>query len=36
LSIAGALSVYAMLVAGAARTFSRREPEFVEKALVEE
>jgi hypothetical protein len=25
-----------MLVAGAARLFSRREPEFLEKALVEE
>lgn len=36
LALAGALSVYAMLVAGAARTFSRREPEFLEKALVEE
>ncbi len=36
LSFAGALSVYAMLVAGASRTFSRREPEFLEKVLVEE
>jgi ABC-2 type transport system permease protein len=36
LALAGALSFYAMLVAGAARLFSRREPEFLEKALVEE
>jgi ABC-2 type transport system permease protein len=36
LALAGALSLYAMLVAGAARVFSRREPEFLEKALVEE
>jgi ABC-2 type transport system permease protein len=36
LALAGAVSLYAMLVAGAARVFSRREPEFLEKALVEE
>jgi len=36
LAFAGAVSLYAMLVAGAARIFSRREPEFLEKALVEE
>jgi hypothetical protein len=36
LSLGGAVCVYAMLVAGAARLFSRREPEFLEKALVEE
>ena len=36
LAVAGAVSVYAMLVAGAARVFSKREPEFLEKALVEE
>jgi len=36
LALAGAVSVYGMLVAAAARTFSRREPEFLERALVEE
>ena len=36
LSLGGAVSVYAMLVAWAARVFSGREPEFLEKALVEE
>jgi hypothetical protein len=36
LSLAGAASAYAMLVASAAGLFSRREPEFLEKALVEE
>jgi hypothetical protein len=36
LAFAGAVSLYAMLVAGAARVFSKREPEFLEKALVEE
>ncbi len=36
LALAGAVSVYAMLVAGAARIFRKREPEFLEKALVEE
>jgi hypothetical protein len=36
LALAGAFSVYGMLVAGAARMFIRREPEFLERALVEE
>lgn len=36
LALAGAASVYAMLVAGAAGIFFKREPEFLEKALVEE
>jgi len=36
LALAGAVSVYGMLVAAAARMFSRREPEFLERALVEE
>lgn len=36
LSLAGAASLYAMLVAWAAGVYSRREPEFLEKALVEE
>jgi hypothetical protein len=36
LALAGAVSLYAMLVAWAARLFAGREPEFLEKALVEE
>jgi predicted permease len=35
LSLAGAGAVYAMLVAGAARLFERREPELLERILVE-
>jgi hypothetical protein len=35
LALAGALAVYAMLVAGAARLFERREPEILERILVE-
>lgn len=35
LAVAGAASVYAMLVAGAARLFERREPELLERILVE-
>src|SRR5262249_14327893 len=36
LALAGAVAVYGMLVAGAARLFSAREPEFLEAALAEE
>jgi hypothetical protein len=35
LALAGAAAVYAMLVAGAARLFERREPELLERILVE-
>jgi ABC-2 type transport system permease protein len=35
LALAGALAVYAMLVAGAAGVLSRREPELLERILVE-
>ncbi len=35
LAVAGAAAVYAMLVAGAARLFERREPELLERILVE-
>ena len=35
LALAGAVSVYAMLVAGAARLLSRREPELLERILGE-
>ncbi|HET7295233.1 MAG TPA: hypothetical protein VFM88_22635 [Vicinamibacteria bacterium] len=35
LAVSGAAAVYAMLVAGAARVFERREPELLERVLVE-
>jgi hypothetical protein len=36
LALAGAAAVYAMMVAGAAKTLLRREPELLERILVEE